>query len=136
MVKFTQYIIYGCISFTFSCLFYLFFSYLDIFPPFDEEALIHMSFVSFGITSLIALIHLFSIQSLIVLHFLEFTIVLAVLFLAGAVLNMFPLNWYYSIFAMMIGLLTYAIVITISFINNRASARQINDSIRKRKGSR
>lgn len=125
-----RYIIYGCISFTFSCLFYLLFSYLNIFPPFDEEALIHMFLVSLGIIGLIALINLFEIQSLILLHFLQMIIVMSVLFLAGIILNMFPLNWYYSGFVMMTGIFTYTMVILISFLNNRASAHQINTSIR------
>src|SRR5690625_3298716 len=130
MSKCMRYIIYGCITFIFSCLFYLLFSYLIIFPTFDEEALIHMFFVSLGIISLIALINLLKIQSLILLHFLQIIIVMSVLFLAGIILNMFPLNWYYSGFVMMTGLFTYIIVILISFLNNRASARKINAVIR------
>lgn len=132
MNKFTRYIINGCISFTFSCLFYLFFSYLNIFPPFDEEMLIHMFLISLGIISFIAVMNLFSIQSLILSRFLEVFIVLAVLFLVGAILKMFPLNWYYSSFVIITGLLTYIIVIIISFINNRMSARQINAAIRSK----
>lgn len=130
MNKITQYIVIGCISFTFSCLFYLLFSYLKIFSPFDEKMLINMLLVSVGIISLISLINLFSIQSLMVLRFFEIIIVVSVLFLSGILLKMFPLNWYYSGFVMITGLLTYVIVIIISFIGNRASARQINASIR------
>lgn len=130
MNKLTQVTVISCISFTFSCIFYLPFSYLEIFPPFGEEALIHMLLVSLGIVILISLINLFAIQSLILLHFLQIIIVISVLFLAGIILDMYPLNWYYGGFVMVIGLLTYIFVITISFLSNQESARQINASIR------
>jgi protein-S-isoprenylcysteine O-methyltransferase Ste14 len=132
MNKVIQYIVIGCVSFTFSCLFYLLFSFLNIFPVFNEKMLISVLLVSFGIICLIALMNLFYIQNLILLRFLEIMIVVAVLFLAGVILNMFPLNWYYSGFVMITGLLTYVIVIVISFMSNRASARQINASIREK----
>ena len=37
MKEFMRYIATGCVSFTFSCIFYLFFSLLTIFPPLDEQ---------------------------------------------------------------------------------------------------
>jgi|SRR5690625_1182315 len=132
MKKVTQSIVIGCISFTFSCLFYLFFSYLNIFPIFNEVLLIQILLVSLGITCLIALLNLVCIQNLILLRFFEMIIVITVLFLAGFFLKMFPINWYYSSFVVITGLLTYAAVILITFMGNRASARQINASIRAR----
>lgn len=132
MKKFINYILIGCMSFTFSCLFYLIFSYVNILPPFDEELIISMFFISFGIVSLMALIHLVSIQNLVLLRFLEIMVVMVVLFLAGAFFNLFPLNLYYSGFVMIVGLLTYIVIAIVSFINNQASARKINASIRSK----
>ncbi len=130
MNKVAEYVMIGCISFTFSCLFYLFFSLFNIFPSFNEMMLIYILLISLGITCFIALLNLFSFQNPALLRFLEMIIVITVLFLAGVFLKMFPLNWYYSGFVIITGLLTYTSVIMITFIGNRASAQQINDSIR------
>lgn len=130
MNKLAEFMITGCIAFTFSCLFYLLFSFLHIFPPLNEMMLIYLLINSLGITCFIILLNLFQIQNFILLRLLEMMIVIIVLFLAGVFLNMFPLNWYYGGFVMITGILTYIAVILITFVNNRVSARQINASIR------
>src|SRR5690625_4847193 len=93
---------------------------------------IYILLVSLGITCFIAVLNLFSIQNPALLRLLEMIIVITVLFFAGYLLKMFPLNWYYGSFVMITGLLTYIAVILITFMSNRASARQINASIRAR----
>ena len=40
MDLFKHYISTSCISFTFSCLFYLLFSWLNLFPPMDEAMVV------------------------------------------------------------------------------------------------
>lgn len=50
-----HYISTSCISFTFSCLFYLLFSLLTIFPPMNEALIIHMLVISISINCLIFL---------------------------------------------------------------------------------
>lgn len=129
MKKIAEFMITSCIAFTFSCLFYLLFSFLHIFPPLYEMMMIYLFMNSLGITCFIILLNLFQIQNLILLRLLEMMTVIIVLFLAGVFLNMFPLNWYYGGFVMIAGILTYIAVILITFANNRASARQINATI-------
>ena len=132
MRKTAEFIVIGCIAFTFSCLFYLLFSFLHVFPAFNEMMVIYILLVSLGITCFIAVLNLFNIQNPALLRFFEVVIVITALFFAGIFLKMFPLNWYYGSFVMITGLLTYAAVILITFMGNRASARQINASIRAR----
>lgn len=132
MNGFLQNVVRGCISYTFSCLFYLIFSLCNIFPPFDETMLINMFLISFVIVGLITIIHLTKIQSMLILRFIEVSIVMVVLFLAGIFLDMFPLTWFYIGFVLMIGIVTYVFVVGITFILNQAKARQINSFISRR----
>lgn len=133
MKSFTRYIATGCIAFTFSCIFYLLFSYLKIFPPFDEQMVMNMLFISIGIMSFIFLLHLLPIQNPLILRMAELAIVIAVLLVAGAFFNMFPINNFYICSVIVIGVLTYAIVILVLFIGEQATAKKINLEIRTRK---
>ena len=58
-----HYISASCISFTFSSLFYLLFSWLNIFPPMDEAMIVHMLFISISIICLIFITHQLPIQN-------------------------------------------------------------------------
>ena len=133
MKNFMRYIATGCIAFTFSCIFYLLFSYLELFPPFDEQMVMNMLFISIGIMSFIFLLHLLPIQHPLILRMAELAIVIAVLLVAGAFFNMFPLNNVYFFSVIVIGVLTYVIVILVLFIGEQATAKKINLEIRTRK---
>ena len=63
MKDFMRYIATGCISFTFSCIFYLLCSLSGIFPPLTEQMVIDMMFISIAIISLIYLSHLLPIET-------------------------------------------------------------------------
>ena len=128
-----RYIATGCIAFTFSCIFYLLFSYLELFPPFDEQMVMNMLFISIGIMSFIFLLHLLPIQHPLILRMAELAIVIVVLLVAGAFFNMFPLNNVYFFSVIVIGVLTYVIVILVLFIGEQATAKKINLEIRTRK---
>lgn len=133
MKEFMQSIATICISFTFSSIFYLFFSRMSIFPPFDEQMVFNMLFISVGITILITLTHLLPIYNLLILRMLEISVVIIVLLLAGKLYGMFPFNQYYTFSVLAIGLLTYVVVITVIFIGDIVSANKINAAIQKRK---
>lgn len=122
-----------CISFTFSSIFYVLFSYLSIFPPYEEQMVFNMLFISIGITVLITLTHLLPIQHLFILRMIEIFIVLIILLAAGKFFEMFPFNPYFIFSVLTSGVLTYIVVITVIFIGDSRSANNINRAIRKRK---
>ena len=133
MKELMRYIATGCVSFTFSCIFYLLFSLLTIFPPLDEQTVVYMLFISIGIMSLIYLTHLLPFQNPFVLRLLEVVIVLIVLLVASVFFKMVPFQSTYILFVLAIGLLTYAIVIIVLFIGDQADAQKINSAIRTHK---
>lgn len=132
MRRFMQYIATGCISFTFSCVFYLFFSLLTIFPPIDEQLVITLLFISIGIMLFIYLTHLLPVKQPFVSRLLEVLVVLAVLLVASVFFNMVPFQFTYLFAVVAIGLLTYAIVIIVLFIGDLGDAKEINAVIRMR----
>lgn len=133
MKEMMQYIATGCISFTFSCVFYLIFSLLKIFPPFDEPIAITMLFISIGIMGLIYVAHLLPIQNPFVFRLLEIFVVIIVLLVAIILFNIVPFQSVYTLSVLGIGLLTYAVVSAVIFIGDQATAQQINATIRTRK---
>ena len=122
MKEIMRYVATGCVSFTFSCIFYLFFSLLTIFPPLDEQTVVYMLFISIGIMSLIYLTHLLPIQNPFISRLLEVFIVLIVLLVASIFFNMVPFQSTYILAVLAIGLLTYIIVIIVLFIGDQADA--------------
>lgn len=132
MKGFIRYVTIGCISFTFSCTFYLFFSYLGVFSPFNDQMVMTMLFLSIGILFFIYLSNLLPIQNPIILMLLELLSVLLVLIGGGAIFELFPLTFYYIFPTIGIGVLTYVVVITVLFIGDQSTATQINTVIRNR----
>jgi hypothetical protein len=133
MKDFMRYIAASCISFTFSTIFYLFFSFRNIFPPLNEKMVVDMLIISIAIIVLIYMVHLFPIDNPFILRLLELSSVLFVLVFAGSFFTIYPFNYYYTFFVVVIGILTYIVVITVIFLGEQASARQINKVIQKRK---
>ncbi|WP_342504941.1 hypothetical protein [Sporosarcina sp. FSL K6-2383] len=129
-----HYISTSCISFTFSCLFYLLFSLLTIFPTMNEALIIHMLFISISINGLIFFTHRLPIQNSLLLRFIELLDVIIVLLVAGALFNIFPFTWHVTTFVVATGVLTYFIVIIVIFMGNQKSAIQINAAIARKKG--
>ncbi len=129
-----HYISACCISFTFSSLFYLLFSLLNIFPPMNESLIVHMLFISISIICLIFITHQLPIQNSFLLRFIELLDVIIVLLAAGAVFKIFPFTWYVTPFVLATGLLTYIIVIVVIFMGNQKSATEINAVISRKKG--
>jgi hypothetical protein len=128
-----HYISASCISFTFSSLFYLLFSWLNIFPPMDEAMIVHMLFISISIICLIFITHQLPIQNSLILRFIELVDVIIVLLVAGAVFKIFPFTWYVTPFIITTGVLTYIVVIVVTFMGNQMSATQINAAIAGKK---
>jgi hypothetical protein len=133
MKDFMRYIAASCISFTFGTIFYLFFSFRSIFPPLNEKMVVDMLIISIAIIVLIYMVHLFPIDNPFILRLLELSSVLFVLVFAGSFFTIYPFNYYYTFFVVVIGILTYIVVITVIFLGEQASARQINKVIQKRK---
>ncbi|WP_342511794.1 hypothetical protein MKY34_14560 [Sporosarcina sp. FSL K6-1522] len=123
-----------CISFTFSSLFYLLFSLLKIFPPMNEALIVHMLFISISIICLIFITHRLPIQNSLILRLIELLDVIIVLLVAGAIFEVFPFNWHVSMFVVANGILTYIIVIIVTFMGNQKSAIEINAVIARKKG--
>ena len=136
MKVFKSYITTGCIAFTFSTVFYLFFSFLTIYSPIDEQMVVNMLFISISIMSLIFLANLLPIHNPLALRIIELIIVISVLLFTGAVFDMFPLTNYYILSLLGIGTLTYAVVIILLFMGEQATAKKINSEIRTRKRRR
>jgi hypothetical protein len=128
-----HYISAGCIAFTFSCIFYLLFSFLNLFPPMDAEMVVNMLFISIGIICLIFLTHLLPIKNTLLSRLLELLDVIIVILVAGFVFDMFPFSWPTITFVVTIGLLTYIVVIFMIFMGNQSSAVQINSVIAREK---
>ena len=136
MNVFKRYITAGCIAFTFSTVFYLFFSFLAIYPPIDEQMVVNMLFISISIMSLIFIANLLPIHNPLALRIIELIIVISVLLFSGVVFGMFPLTSYYILFLLGIGTLTYAVVMILLFMGEQATAKKINSEIRTRKRRR
>ncbi|QUW22409.1 hypothetical protein JSQ81_02135 [Sporosarcina sp. Marseille-Q4063] len=133
MKDFMRYIAASCISFTFSTIFYLFFSFRSIFPPFTEQMVAKMLVISIAIIVLIYMVHLLPIENPFFLRLLELSSVLFVLVFAGRFFTIYPFTPYYTFFVVVIGILTYAVVIIVIFLGEQVSARRINSVIQKRK---
>ena len=133
MKEFMRYIAASCVSFTFSIIFYLFFSFWSIFPPLTEQMVINMLIISLAIIFLIYLVHLLPIENSIFVRLLELSSVLFVLVFAGGIFTMYPFTPYDTFFVVVLGILTYIVVIIVIFIGEQTSARKINQVIKKRK---
>ncbi len=129
-----HYISTCCISFTFSSLFYLLFSWLTIFPPMNEALIVHMLFISISIICLIFLTHQLPIQNSLLLRSMELLNVILVLLIAGAVFRVFPFTWNATFPVITTGVLTYIVVIVVIFMGNQKSATEINAVIARKKG--
>ena len=129
-----HYISACCISFTFSSLFYLFFSLLNIFPPMNEALIVHMLIISISIIFLVFITHQLPIQNSLILRCIELLNVIIVLLVASTVFKMFPFTWYVTPFVVATGVLTYLIVIVVIFMGNQKSATEINAIIARKKG--
>lgn len=129
-----HYISTCCISFTFSSLFYLLFSWLTIFPPMNEALIVHMLFISISIICLIFITHQLPIQSSLILRCIELLNVIIVLLFAGVVFKMFPFTWDVTLAVIATGVLTYIVVIVVIFMGNQKSASEINAVIARKKG--
>jgi hypothetical protein len=132
-MNFMRYIAASSISFTFSTIFYLFFSFRSVFPPLTEKMVVNMLVISVTIIVLIYMVHLLPINNPFLLRLLELSSVLLVLVFAGRFFTMYPFTPYYTFFVIVIGILTYIVVIIVIFIGEQASARRINNVIQKRK---
>ena len=133
MKEFMRYIAASCVSFTFSTIFYLSFSFWSIFPPFTEQMVVNMLVLSMAIIFLIYLVHLLPIESSILLRLVELFSVLFVLVSAGGFFSLYPFTPSNTFFVVIIGILTYSVVIIVIFIVEQTSARQINKVLKKRK---
>ena len=87
MKEFMRYIAASCVSFTFSTIFYLLFSFWSIFPPLTEQLVVNMLLLSMAIIFLIYLVHLSPFENPVFLRLLELSSVLFVLVLAGGFFN-------------------------------------------------
>lgn len=133
MKEFMRYIATGCVSFTFSTIFYLFFSFWSIFPPFTEQMVVNMLVLSIAIIFLIYLVHLLPIESSILLRLVELSSVLFILVIAGGYFSLYPFTPTTTFFVVVISILTYSVVISVIFIGEQTSAREINKVIKERK---
>lgn len=133
MKNFMQYIVVICISFTFSSVFYILFSTLSIFPSLEEQMLVNMLFISIGITILMMVTHSLPIQSLFLVRILEMSVLIIVLLAAGKFFRVFPLNLYNTSFVLVTGLLTYVVVLLVTFVGDVMSANKINTTLQMRK---
>ena len=133
MKEIMRYIAASCVSFTFSTIFYLFFSFRSIFPPLTEQLVVNMLLLSMAIIFLIYLVHLLPFENPVFLRLLELSSVLFVLVSAGGFFTMYPFTPNNTFFVVVIGILTYIVVIIVIFIGEQTSARKINKVIKKRK---
>lgn len=133
MKKYLIYISAACFAFTFSSLFYLLFRQLGIFPPLTERMSITLFLVSALITCFMYLTHLLPFEQPLVVHFLEVLCIVLVLTAGGAFFDMFPLDLYHWSTVLLSGLLAYAFVIALIYLNTKADERKINEVIAKKR---
>lgn len=126
-----HYIKTGSVSFTFSNLFYLFFSTIGIFPPFSDQLVFNMLFITIFILLSIYLINLLPIENTLIISILELLSVIIVLAISSFFFNLFPFTVGYMIAVSFIGVLTYLFVFVINFIGHRKSTIQINELIQQ-----
>lgn len=126
-----HYIKTGSVSFTFSSLFYLFFSTVGIFPPFSDQLVFNMFFISIFILLSIYLINLLPIENIFFISALELLSVIAVLAISSFFFNLFPFTVGYMITVSLIGVVTYLTVFIINFIGHRKSTIQLNEMIQQ-----
>lgn len=125
-------IVTGSVSFTFSSLLYLFFSELGIFPPFSNPMVFNMLCLTVAILILISLANLLPIEHPVTIYALELVSVTIVLLSASFFFNLYPFKFQYLLPILLIGVMTYIIVIIVFFIGNQTSAKRINSLIKSR----
>ncbi|BAQ10987.1 permeases of the major facilitator superfamily [Bacillus sp. OxB-1] len=133
MSGFIRFVMISCIAFTISFAFYLFFSYLSIFPTLDNQMGLNILLISLTITILMFAKKQFPINHPIISRLLELGIVIFVLLIAGIFFQLFPLIWRNALFVCLSGFLTYIGVMVVAYIGNLLSAQEINSVIAKKK---
>ncbi|MBE1554714.1 hypothetical protein [Sporosarcina limicola] len=126
-------IVFGCISFTVSTIFYLLFSSFSTFPPLKEQMAFNILIISFSITCLMYLKNLLPFNHPVVSKLFEIFNVVIVLLVAGTVFKIFPFNWANSLAVILIGLMTYAVVMIVGYGANLFDAKKINLAIQSKK---
>ena len=93
-----------------------------------------MLFISISIICLIFITHQLPIQNPLILRLIELLDVIIVLLVAGVVFKIFPFTWYDTLrSSSSTGVLTYIVVIIVTFMGNQMSATQINAVIARKK---
>lgn len=127
-----HYIVTGSVSFTFSSLFYLFFSELGIFPNMSNQMMLNVLYITIAILVLIYATNLLPIENSITIYALELLSVITVLISSSFFFALYPFDIQYLLPILLIGVMTYIIVIVVFFIGNQTSAKRINSLIKKR----
>jgi len=100
----------------------------------SETMIVHMLLISISIICLIFITHQLPIQNPLIFRLIELLDVIIVLLVSGAVFKVFPFTWYNTPFIITTGILTYIVVIVVTFMGNQMSATQINAAIAGKKG--
>ncbi|WOV86848.1 DUF3021 family protein [Sporosarcina oncorhynchi] len=127
------YISAACFAFTASTIFYSLFRLLSFFPPLDEKMSMSLLLIAICITFLISLSHRLPIEQPFILHGVGALCVILVLLGAGVLFDLFPLVPFYVAMTVVTGLLSYAFVIVLSYMNNKADEQKINRTIKERR---
>ncbi len=127
-----HYIVTGSVSFTFSSLVYLFFSELGIFPNMSNQMMLNVLYITIAILVLIYATNLLPIENSITIYALELLSVITVLISSSFFFALYPFDIQYLLPILLIGVMTYIIVIVVFFIGNQTSAKRINSLIKKR----
>lgn len=123
------YISATCFAFTFSSIFYYLFRMFNIFPPLTERMTAYLFIISTMITLLIFLSHQLPVEQPWLIHLIELGCVIVVLLIAGAAFKVYPFHSFYIVTVTVCGLLAYAFVNTMIYMNNKGAEREINKVI-------
>lgn len=132
MKRLLIYIGAACSAFTFSSLFYWLFRLLGLFPPMTERMSLSLFLISALITFFIYLSHQLPFEQPAAVFLLEVLCVIAVLTGGGLFFDMFPFDLAHWSSVVLSGLLAYAFVILLVYLNTKADERKINEVLMRR----
>lgn len=127
-----QSIVIICIAFTCSSLLYILFSSLKVFPEMTNGMLLSLFLLSSAMMALIHCTHLLPIDNIWIVYLLELMAVYSVLLASSYFLQLFPFSLAYILPTFIIGLLTYVLVVIITFLHETSHAKEINAVIERR----
>lgn len=98
----------------------------------SNQMMLNVLYITIAILVLIYATNLLPIENSITIYALELLSVITVLISSSFFFALYPFDIQYLLPILLIGVMTYIIVIVVFFIGNQTSAKRINSLIKKR----